>query len=116
MHDCHAIQNTSAFVEFQNMKIRDRYVRSANMQQTQLNGRTKKNSPALDVEERFHWKRMDFINCVLHQKLGIPLHQIRLIHEKKSVVVNGQVMTKTEENGELEYNKHHNIEDDVKSS
>ena len=111
--DCPAIPITHAFVEFQNMKIRDRYVRSASMQKTQLRARMIKISPALDVEERFHRKRLGYFKCVLHQKHGIPLHQIRLIHEKKSVVVNGQVITMTEENGELKNNKYNNIEDEV---
>ena len=31
----------------------------------------------------------------------------------KSVVVNGLVKAKTEENGEMKYNTYHNIEDDV---
>ena len=41
--DCPAIPITHAVVEFQNTKIRDRNVRSANKQQTQLNGQAKKN-------------------------------------------------------------------------
>ena len=45
--DCPAIPITHAFVEFQNMKIRDRYVRSASMQKVELSGRTIKISPAL---------------------------------------------------------------------
>ena len=56
--DCAAIPITRASVEFRNSKIRDRYVRSANMQRTQLDGRYIKISPALDVEETFHQKRL----------------------------------------------------------
>ena len=41
------------------------------------------------------------------------LHQIRLIHEKRSVVVNVQVMARTDENGELKYNNYHCIEEEV---
>ena len=52
--DCPAIPITHAFVEFQNMKIRDRYVRSASMQKFELNGRTIRISPVLSAEERFH--------------------------------------------------------------
>ena len=59
--DCPAISITHVFVEFQNMKIRDRYVRSASLQQTQLDGRAIKILPALDVEERFRWKRLGYV-------------------------------------------------------
>ena len=52
--DCPAIPITHVFVEFQNMKIRDRYVRSANMQKVELNRRTIRISPVLSAEEKFH--------------------------------------------------------------
>ena len=59
--DCPAKPITHVFVEFHNMKIRDRYVRSAGMQKAELNGRTVRISPVLDAEERFHRKRMGYI-------------------------------------------------------
>ena len=65
------------------MKIRDRHVRSASMRKVELNGRTIKKSAALDVEERFHRKRLGYMKCVLHKNKGIALHHIRLVHEKK---------------------------------
>ena len=67
-----------------------------------------KMSPALDVEERFHQKRLGFIKCVPHEKHKIPLHEIQL-----SAMVNGQVMIKTGDDGALKYNQYHNIDDDV---
>ena len=60
--DCPAIPITHAFVDFQNMKIRDRYVRSASMQKVELNGRMIKISQALDAEQRFHRKKWDSSN------------------------------------------------------
>ena len=73
----------------------------------------KKISPALDVVQRFHQKRLGFIKCVLHEKRYIPLHEIQLNHEKRSAMVNGQVIIKTGDDGALEYNQHHNIDEDV---
>ena len=48
--DCPAIPITHAFVEFQNMKIRDRHVRSASMRKYELDGRRIKISPALEAD------------------------------------------------------------------
>ena len=62
--DCPAIPITHASVEFQNMKIRDRYVRSANMRKIELDGRRIKISPVLEAEERFDRKRLGFIKCI----------------------------------------------------
>ena len=64
--DCPAVPITHAFLDFQNTKTRDRYVRSANMQQTQLYGRVRKYCQVLNVEERFHRKRLGYIKCVVH--------------------------------------------------
>ena len=55
--DCPAVPITHACVEFQNMKIRDRYVRSANIRKIELDGRRIKISPVLEAEERFDRKR-----------------------------------------------------------
>ena len=55
--DFPAIPITHAFVEFQNMKIRDRCVRSANMRKIDLDGRRIKISSVLEAEERFDEKR-----------------------------------------------------------
>ena len=68
--DCRAIPITHAFVEFQNMKIRDRYVRSESMRKVELNGRTINMSPVLDAEERFHRKRLGFVKCMI-QKIKV---------------------------------------------
>ena len=113
--DCLAIPLTHVFVEFQNTKIRDRYVRSASMQKVELNGRTIKISPALDAEERFHRKRMEFVKFAINKNKGIALHQKRLSHEKKSIIISGEIIARTEENGELRYNKYEDIDEDVQA-
>ena len=56
--DCPAIPIKHVFVEFQNMKIRDRFVRSANMRKYELDGRRIKISPTLEADERFDRKRL----------------------------------------------------------
>ena len=48
------------------------------------------------------------------KKNGIPLNHIKLSQERRIVVVEVQiVVAKVDESGELTYNKHHNIEDEV---
>ena len=69
---CPAKPITHAFLEFRYSDERDRYVRSANMQQIQLNRRKIKISPAMDADERFHHQRMGLINYALHDKHKIP--------------------------------------------
>ena len=83
------------------------------MQRTQPNGRKIKISPALDVEERFHQKRLGLIKYVLHEKHNILLHNIQLNYEKRSAMVNGQVIIKTRDDGALKCNRYNNIDDDV---
>ena len=63
--DCFAIPNTHVFVEFQNTKIRDRYVRSASMQKVEHNGRSMRRSPVLSAEERCHRKRIGYVKCAI---------------------------------------------------
>ena len=113
--DCPAFSDYTCFVEFQNMKIRDRYVRSASMQKNELNGRTIKISPALNAEERFHRKRIGFVKFAINKNKGILLHHIRLSHEKKSVTINGQIIAKTDDNGMLKYNIYEDIDEDVQA-
>ena len=59
------IPSTHVFVEFQNTRVRDRYVRSASMQKVEHDGRTIKISPVLSAEERFHRKRMGYVKCAI---------------------------------------------------
>ena len=87
--DCPAIPITHAFVEFQNMKIRDRYVRSANIRKIELDGRRIKISPVLESEERFDRKRLGFIKFAINKGKGIALHWIQMNNEKKSITIDG---------------------------
>ena len=86
--DCPAIPITHVVVEFQNTKIRDRYVRSANMQKVELNGRTIRISPVLSAEERFHRKRMGYVKCAIVKIKGIALHHIKPNQEMKTITIN----------------------------
>ena len=111
--DCRAIPITHAFVEFQNMKIRDRYVRSESMRKVELNGRTINISPVLDAEERFHRKRLGFVKSMIHKIKGIALHNIQMSYEKKSITIDGQVIAKIDASGKLKYNRYVDVDEDV---
>ena len=110
---CPAIPITHVFVEFQNTKIRDRYVRSASMQKIDINGRTIRISPVLNAEEKFHRKIMGFVKFAIVKNKGIALHHIKLNQEKKSITINGQISAMTDDNGMLKYNKYEDADEDV---
>ena len=65
--DYPAIPITHVFVEFEDTRIRDRFVRSANMRRYELDERTIKISRALEPEERFEKKRLG-LHQVCHQQ------------------------------------------------
>ena len=111
--DCPAIPITHVFVEFQNTKIRDRYVRPASMQKIDINGRTIRISPVLNAEEKFHRKIMGFVKFAIVKNKGIALHHIKLNQEKKSITINGQISAMTDDNGMLKYNKYEDADEDV---
>ena len=113
--DCPAIPIAHAFVEFQNMKIRDRYVRSANMRKVELDGRRIKISPDSEAEERFDRKRLGFIKCMIHKIKGISLHWIHMSYEKKSITIDGQPIAKIDASGKLRYNKYEDVDEEVQT-
>ena len=59
--DYPTIPITHVFVEFGDTRTRDRFVRSANMRNCELDGRRIKISPALEADERFDRKRLGYI-------------------------------------------------------
>ena len=65
--DFPAIPITHAFVEFQDTKTRDGFVKSTNMRRYELDGRRIKISPALEPDERFDRKRLGYVKSVLHK-------------------------------------------------
>ena len=69
--DFPAIPITHAFVESQDTKTRDRFVRSANMRRYELDERRIKISQALELDERFDRKRLGYEKCVLHKRKGL---------------------------------------------
>ena len=66
----------TCFLEIRNSEERDKYIKSANMQQVQLKEGKIKISLAMDVAERFHHKRMGYTKLSLHDKHKIPLRRI----------------------------------------
>ena len=83
------------------------------MHKFELNGRKMKISPAMDTTKRFHRKRMGFFELKIRNKHRVPLDNIILIHNKKIVVVEGQTVVKTHEDGRLIYNQYRNTEEEV---
>ena len=55
---CPAKPITHAFIQFVDSDERDKYIRSANMLKSELNGRKIRISPAMDAEDRHHSKRL----------------------------------------------------------
>ena len=54
---------------------------------------------------------MRYVQFVLNSKIGMPLNHMGLSHERRLAVVEGQIVLKVDESGELRYNTHHNIEE-----
>ena len=113
--DYPAIPITHVFVEFEDTRIRDRFVRSANMRRYELDERTIKISRALEPEERFEKKRLGYIKFAINKSTGIELHWIKQNLEKRSVSVYGQLAARFENNGFLKYYKYENVEDEVRN-
>ena len=112
--DYPAIPLTHVFVEFEDKRIRDRFVRSASMRKYEMEERTIKISEALEPEQRFEKKRLGNIKYVINKNTGIPLHWIKLNLGKRSVFVNGQLVARVENDGLFfKYYKYEDIEKEV---
>ena len=55
----------------------------------------------MDDEGRFQWKRLVCVKFVLNKKIGIPLNHVKLSQERRIVVVEGHIVAKVDESGEL---------------
>ena len=97
--DCPAIPITDASVDFQNMKIRDRHVRSANMRKIELDGRRIKISPVWKQKKDSTEKDWD----------------IHMSYEKKSITIDGQLIAKIDTTGKLRYNKYEDVDEEVQT-
>ena len=111
--DFPAIPITRVFVEFQDTRTRDRFVRSANMRRYELDGRRIKISPALEPDEDSTGKRLGYIKYVINKKTGIEVHWIQMNFQRKSIMINGQTAKMIDASGLLRYNKHEDVEDEV---
>ena len=84
--DYPAIPITHVFVEFEDTRTRDRFVRSAKMRKSELDGRRIRISPALELDERFDKKRLGYITYVINKKRkGIELYWMQLNLQEKSI-------------------------------
>ena len=115
MVDDPAIPITHVFVEFEDTRTRDRFVRSVNMRSYELDGRVIKISQALELDERFDKKRLGYIKYAINKRTGIKLYWIQLNLQKKSISINGQLVAKIENSGLLRYYMHEDVEDEVQN-
>ena len=106
---CPAKPITFAFLQFTDSEVRDKYMRSANVQKNERI----RISLAMDAEERFQQKRLGYIKICLNKKHEIPLTKITVNRVKKHVSVKGQKVVRTCESGSLKYHKFQNIEEEV---
>ena len=113
--DYPAIPITHAFIEFKETRIRDRFVRSANMRKYVLEGGVVRISQALTAEERFDKKRLGYVKYTINKNTKISLHNIHMDLEKKSITVFGQLAAKIERNGYLQYYTHGDVEEEVRN-
>ena len=113
--DYPAIPITHAFIEFKERRIRDKFVRSANMREYKLEGDAIRISQALTAEERFDKKRLGYVKFVINKNTKTGLHNIHMDLEKKSITVYGQLAVKIERNGYLQYYTHGEVEEEVKN-
>ena len=68
--DYPAIPLNHVFVEFEDKRIRDRFVRSASMRKYEMEERTIKISEALEPEQRFEKKRLGYIKYAINKAQG----------------------------------------------
>ena len=71
MVDYPAIPITHVFVEFEDTRTRDRFVRSVNMRSYELDGRVIEKNKALEPDERFDKKRLGYIKYAINKRTGI---------------------------------------------
>ena len=113
--DFPAIPITHAFVEFQDTRTRDRFVRSDNMRKYERDERRIQISQALELDERFDRKRQGYVKCVLHKEQGLALHWIKMNLQRKIITANGQTVAMIDASGLLRYNKYEDVEVEVQN-
>ena len=82
--DYPAIPITHAFIKFKETRIRDRFVRSANLRKYVLEGGVVRISQALTAEERFDKKRLGYVKYTINKNTKISLHNIHMDLERKA--------------------------------
>ena len=113
--ECTAKPITHAFIHFKNDGERNKFIRSANMLKKELRGRNIKITRSMDPEERFHNKRMVYVKYYIHVKHYAPLESVNTNWTKKYVSINGQIVVKTIQSGNLKYIKYHDVEAESKN-
>ena len=111
--ECTAKPITHAFIHFKNDGERNKFIRSANMLKKELRGRKIKITRSMDAEERFLKKRMGYVKYYISMKHNVPLESINTNWTMKYVSINGQIVVKTVQSGNLKYIKYQDVEAEV---
>ena len=82
----------------------------------ELRGRKINITRSMDAEERFHNKRMENVEYYIHMKHSVPLEPINTNWTMKYVSINGQIVVKTVQIGNLKYIKYQDVEAEVVSA
>ena len=67
----------------------------------------------MDADERFHQKRMEYVKYCIHEKHNIHLDSITTNRTLKHISVNGQIVVKTCQSGNLTCIKYQDIDAEV---
>ena len=78
-----------------------------------LRGRKIKITRSMDAEERFHNKRMVYVKYYIHMKHKVPLESITTNWTMKYASINGQIVVKTVQSGNLKCIKYQDVEAEV---
>ena len=111
--ECTGKPITHAFIHFKNDGERNKFIRSANMLKKELRGIKIKITRSMDADERFHNKRKVYVKYKIHMKHNVPLESINTNWTMKYVSINGQIVVKTVQSGNLKYIKYQDVEAEV---
>ena len=67
----------------------------------------------MDVDERFHQKRMGYVKYCIHERHNVLLDSITTNWTLKHISVKGQIVVKTCQSGNQTYIKYQDIEAEV---
>ena len=67
----------------------------------------------MDAEERFHNKRMEYVEYCIHMIHNVPRESITTNWTMKYVSIKGQIVVRTVQSGNLKFFKYQDVEAEV---